>query len=55
MNSTLFWLSSGFLTAVLAVIIPVSATAASAFTYLEADAPQVNTSIEEWHWRNMSY
>ena len=53
MNSTLLKLSSGFLTAALVVIVPVTAAAAS--STLETDAVQVNTQIEEWHWRDMSH
>ncbi|MEO0868486.1 MAG: hypothetical protein AAFY17_08555 [Cyanobacteria bacterium J06642_11] len=50
MNGTFFQLSSGFLTAALVMI---SATTVSAFPlHLEADAPQVQSMIEEWHWRD---
>lgn len=55
MNSTFLQLSSGFLTAALAVIIPISSTAAYALPTVEADAPHVHTHIEEWYWRDMSY
>ncbi|MEM6253708.1 MAG: hypothetical protein AAF821_12380 [Cyanobacteria bacterium P01_D01_bin.156] len=54
MNSTLFQLSSGFLTAALAVTVTFPA-AALAVPSLEADALQVQTIIEEWHWRDMDH
>ncbi|MEO0395461.1 MAG: hypothetical protein AAF243_05665 [Cyanobacteria bacterium P01_A01_bin.137] len=46
-------LSSGFLTATL-LAIPAEATAATFVPQLEADIP-VQTVIEEWHWRNMTF
>lgn len=53
MNSTFLQLSSGFLTVALVMI---SAPTVSAFPYyLEADAPQVKSMIEEWHWRDLDH
>ncbi len=54
MHSPLLQLSSGFLTAILAVILPISSTAASALPQLEAEPPHVHARIEEWYWRDMS-
>ncbi|MEL7506236.1 MAG: hypothetical protein AAFN42_02805 [Cyanobacteria bacterium J06554_1] len=46
-------LSSGFLTATL-LTIPAEATAATVVSQFETDIP-VQTVIEEWHWRNMTF
>ncbi|MEM1255755.1 MAG: hypothetical protein AAGI69_25230 [Cyanobacteria bacterium P01_H01_bin.21] len=48
-------LSSGFLAAALAFAIPVSATAAVFIPQLEKDTPQAQTTIKEWHWRDMAF
>ncbi len=54
MKSTLIRLSSGVLTAILAIAIPTRSTVAESNSSLENDSPQTQTVIEEWHWRNMS-
>lgn len=46
-------LSGGFLTATL-LTIPAEATAAALVPQFETDIP-VQTVIEEWHWRNMTF
>ncbi len=48
-------LSSRVLIAGLALAIPMRATAAVATSQLETDSPQAQTTIEEWHWRNMAF
>ncbi|MEM9266103.1 MAG: hypothetical protein AAGA46_11315 [Cyanobacteria bacterium P01_F01_bin.13] len=55
MKSTLIRLSSGVLTAVLALAIPAHSTVAESNSPLETDSPQAHTVIEEWHWRDMSF
>lgn len=49
-------LSSRVLAAMLMLAMPTWAIAANATPQnLEADTPQVQTSIEEWHWRDMAF
>ena len=46
-------LSSGGLV-MLALVIPMRAAVAASAPQLETDGPQVQSIIEEWHWRDMS-
>ncbi|NEQ55020.1 MAG: hypothetical protein F6K11_33675 [Leptolyngbya sp. SIO3F4] len=46
--------SSGVLTAVFMFTLPAYATATRNDLPLENDAPQPQTVIEEWHWRDMN-
>ena len=55
MQSTLLKLSSGFLTAMLALSVPMQAIAAVSLPKLETDSPSGQVVIEEWHWRNMAF
>ena len=48
-------LSSGFLAAALALAIPMRATAAVFIPQLETNSPQAQTTITEWHWRDMAF
>ena len=48
-------LSSGFLAAALVLMIPMGATAAIFTPQLETDSPQAQTTIKEWHWRDMAF
>lgn len=48
--------SGGFLAAAtLALAVPGRSMAATVFPHLETDSAQVQTVIQEWHWRNMAF
>lgn len=48
-------LSGGLLAAGLVLAMPIGTTAAATTSQLETDNLQTHTTIEEWHWRNMSF
>ena len=49
-------LSSGILAAALVLAVPTPAMAAKSSPQpLETDTPQVQTTIQEWHWRDMAF
>lgn len=54
MGSTMLKLSSGFLTAALALTVPMQAIAAISLPQIETDSPSGQVVIKEWHWRNMT-
>ena len=47
--------SSGVLTTVLALAIPAHAIAARHTPQSKTNHSQVQTVIEEWHWRDMNF
>lgn len=48
-------LSSGFLTALLALALLGRIAAANTLPQLETTDAHIQTVIEEWHWRNMAF
>ncbi|MBT9317248.1 hypothetical protein [Leptothoe spongobia] len=46
---------SGILTTALMLTIPVRARAANHNSHLETNSSNVQTVIEEWHWRDMNF
>ncbi len=49
-------LSSGALAAMIVLAIPMQTLAAmSVQQQLKTDTPQAQTTIKEWHWRDMAF